>query len=449
MSGPVTFLRHQCIAFLAVSLLAGTAGAPARAEEPGPPPAGAQAVLSPTVVVGGSAPIPTTQGLRRQLRDLLQSAAIGSATVLVVDPGSNTALLERKSTAVRTPASTLKLLTAASALTLLGTERRLATRVVQDGAAITLIGGGDATLVRGKSDNPLWRENASLRKLARAVAEQLGPEPIRLQYDDSLFTGPALAPGWSRSFPADGVVAPVTALMVDGGRVRPNALSRVRDPAREAAVVFANLLRAEGVQVRGIRQAVAGSDAVEIARVESAPIVTLVQRMITESDNDLAEALARLAGAEAGFGASFQGGAQAATQVARDLGLTTDQLQVVDGSGLSSQNALLATTLTDLLTMVATGADLRLGPIASGLAVAGGTGTLADRYRDRAARPGAGLVRAKTGTLTSVVALAGSVRDRDGRVLIFAFLAEKVPAIEAARRTVDTMAARLAECGCA
>lgn len=177
-------------------------------------------------------------------------------------------------------------------------------------------------------------------------------------------------------------------------------------------------------------------------------MIDLVQRMVTESDNDLAESLAHLVGKAAGFEASFAGGAQATKEVAKDLGLTTDGLQIADGSGLSAENALKPITLIELLSLVATGADTRLGPIAPGLAVAGGTGTLAERYRERSTRPGAGLVRAKTGTLTSVVALAGSVRDRDGRVLVFAFLAEKVPDIEAARRTVDAMAVRLAECGC-
>lgn len=435
-------------AALLLSLSCAVLGVPAAADQPGPPPAGAAAVLTPTIVVGSTAPLPTTAGLRSQLQGLIKGPGLGNVAIVVADPSSNTVLFERRSASTRTPASTLKLLTAAAALTLLGTEQRLATRVVVEESTLTLIGGGDATLVRGKSSNPPWEDSASLRKLARAVAEQIGESSVRLQYDDTLFTGPALAPGWSNSFPADGVVAPVSALMVDAGRTSPSALSRVQDPARQAADVFAQLLRAEGVKVRAIRPGEASQDATEIARVESAPMIDLVQRMLTESDNDLAESLGHLVGKAAGFDASFAGGAQATMQVAEDLGLTTDRLQVVDASGLSSRNALLPATLVELLSMVATGADSRLGPIAPGLAVAGGTGTLADRYRERSARPAAGLVRAKTGTLTSVVALTGSVRDVDGRVLVFAFLAEKVSDIEAARRTVDAMAARLAECGC-
>ena len=421
---------------------------PAHADQPGVPPPGAPEVLAPTLVVGSSAPLPTTAGVRRQLRELIKAPAVGNLAVVVADPSSNTVLFERRSSTSRKPASTLKLLTAAAALSLLGTEQRLATRVVVEESTLTIIGGGDATLVRGKGSNPPWEDSASLRKLAKAVAEQVGAASVQLQYDDTLFTGPGLAPGWLRLFPADGVVAPVRALMVDAGRTRPGALSRVQDPARQAAEVFADLLRAEGVQVSSIRPGVAGQGATEIARVESAPMIDLVQRMVTESDNDLAESLAHLVGKAAGFEASFAGGAQATKEVAKDLGLTTDGLQIADGSGLSAENALKPITLIELLSLVATGADTRLGPIAPGLAVAGGTGTLAERYRERSTRPGAGLVRAKTGTLTSVVALAGSVRDRDGRVLVFAFLAEKVPDIEGARRTVDAMAVRLAECGC-
>lgn len=418
------------------------------ADQPGVPAAGAPAVLAPTVVVGSTAPLPTPAGLRRQLRDLIKAPAAGNLAVVVADPSSKAVLFERRSSTTRTPASTLKLLTAAAALTLLGTEQRLATRVVVEESTLTIIGGGDATLVRAKSANPPWEDSASLRKLARSVADQVGDASVRLQYDDTLFTGPALAPGWPASFPADGVVAPVSALMVDAGRTRPSALSRVQNPARQAAEVFAELLRAEGVQVRSIRAGVAGPGATEIARVESAPMIDLVQRMLTESDNDLAESIGHLVGKAAGFEASFAGGAQATMDAAKNLGLTTEDLRIVDGSGLSARNTLQAATLVELLNMVATGADPRLGPMAPGLAVAGGTGTLAERYRERDVRPAAGLVRAKTGTLTSVVALAGSVRDTDGRVLVFAFLAEKVSDIEAARRTVDAMAVRLAECGC-
>jgi D-alanyl-D-alanine carboxypeptidase/D-alanyl-D-alanine-endopeptidase (penicillin-binding protein 4) len=94
------------------------------------------------------------------------------------------------------------------------------------------------------------------------------------------------------------------------------------------------------------------------------------------------------------------------------------------------------------------GTDPDLAPIAPGLAVAGLTGTLADRYTSAATRPGRGFVHAKTGTLTGVTSLAGTVLDADGRVLVFALVANTVPSVAAMRERMDVIASRLATCGC-
>ena len=59
------------------------------------------------------------------------------------------------------------------------------------------------------------------------------------------------------------------------------------------------------------------------------------------------------------------------------------------------------------------------------------------------------MLRAKTGTLTGVDALAGQVVDRSGRLLLFAFLtsARTVAGADGARAR-SSCAARLARCGC-
>ena len=85
-----------------------------------------------------------------------------------------------------------------------------------------------------------------------------------------------------------------------------------------------------------------------------------------------------------------------------------------------------------------------LRPILTGLPVAGFTGTLTTRYESGAA----GLVRAKTGTLTGVNALAGTVVDEDGHLLAFAFLATGTPNTPEARSALDEAATALAACGC-
>jgi serine-type D-Ala-D-Ala carboxypeptidase/endopeptidase (penicillin-binding protein 4) len=66
------------------------------------------------------------------------------------------------------------------------------------------------------------------------------------------------------------------------------------------------------------------------------------------------------------------------------------------------------------------------------------------------AAPALGVVRAKTGNLTTVATLAGLVYDASGRVLAFAFMASGVPAggLQQAADRIDAMAAALAACGC-
>ena len=416
----------------------------------GVPPAPAAPVLEP-VDLSGAAAIPTTAALKQATRAALRSPALGTPGAVVIDVASGRTLLAERADIARIPASTTKLLTAAAALTTLGPDARIATRVVRDGDVITIIGGGDATLVTRKGGDPLAGGSASLADLAAQVAAKTtgtpSGGPVRVRFDDSLFTGPRLGPGWKSSFPAAGIAAPVVALMVDGGRTTPAATRRADDPARRAALVFADELRRAGLDVRGVKRGTAAATATEIARVESAPVGDLVERMLTESDNDLAECLAHLVGAASGTGASFAGGAQGVHDAVRALGIDLAGVRLVDGSGLSRRNAITPNALAAVLDAAAGGGRPELGAIIAGLPVAGATGTLADRYKG-AQREAAGYVHAKTGTLTGVVALAGTVQDVDGRVLVFALLSDDTTSTTAARKAADDFAAALAGCGC-
>lgn len=418
-------------------------GSPAGAAGEAPPAGPSAAVLVAAAVEGSTAAAPTPAGIRKAVGRIVSSDFLGRAGASVIDPATMTVLLDSTASTALVPGSVLKLITAASALVNLGPLARIPTTVVASDSVVTLVGGGDATLaVRGGGPGA-----ASLADLAKQVAAQVQAGPIDLRYDDSLFTGPELGPGWARDYPAVGVAAPVTALMVDQGRVRPGAISRVPNPAKSAARTFRRLLEANGVTVRSLKPGRADAGATQIAKVESAPIIDLVEFMLTTSDNDLAESLAHLSGAAAGFKASFAGGSKAAVVTLADLGIDSSGMELVDGSGVSARNRVSAATLTELLALVARGTNPDLSPIASGLAVAGFTGTLTDRFVGEN-RPAAGYVRAKTGTLTGVTSLAGTVQDVDGRVLVFALLANQIPSIERARDLGDDFASSLAACGC-
>lgn len=405
--------------------------APARAAD-SLPPAPAPSVLAPVPVIGSSAPVPDPAALERLVRAAFPKAMARNAGIVVVDPSTGRPLLDQQGDRLRTPASTLKLLTAASALVTLPMDTRLQTRVVVQESTITLIGGGDVTLGRSRRTMP---GGATLRDLATQVARQVGAAPVTLQFDASAFSGPSTAPGWPSGMPRLAALS----LAGDPGR----------NPARRAAAAFAAELRRAGVIVGTPSAGTAPADGTQIAVVSSPPLPQLVEHMLTESDNLLAESLAHLAGAERFGTADFASGGKATLAASKELGITLPSgTAIVDGSGLSSDDAVPATALAQLLTLVSTQADPRLAPIAAGLPVAGVTGTLSDRFASDSERTAAGFVRAKTGTLRTVVALAGTVEDVDGRVLVFAVLANDVRSVAKARGIADGFVSQLFECGC-
>jgi D-alanyl-D-alanine carboxypeptidase/D-alanyl-D-alanine-endopeptidase (penicillin-binding protein 4) len=244
--------------------------------------------------------------------------------------------------------------------------------------------------------------------------------------------------------------------MVDGGRVRPDRSRRHLDPAVVAGQALAGLLQ-PGAPVQVVRGS-APPGARELGAVTSQPVPQLVERMLARSDNDLAEALARHVAISQGQPASFAGGA-AAVEAAlgpflEEVGVGRGSVALVDGSGLSRLNRLEPAALTRLLARAASDDGSatveRLAPVLTGLPVAGFSGTLSQRYRKGGGLPAAGVVRAKTGTLNGVSALAGLVRTADGRLLAFDLTADGVPlgATRRAEAALDALAAALAACGC-
>jgi serine-type D-Ala-D-Ala carboxypeptidase/endopeptidase (penicillin-binding protein 4) len=173
-----------------------------------------------------------------------------------------------------------------------------------------------------------------------------------------------------------------------------------------------------------------------------------VQRMLTLSDNDLAEALGRAVARHAALPADFTGEATAVTQAVRTLGVDTDGLVLYDASGLSHLDRTSARTLVDLVRLAVAPAQPQLRTVAEGMPVAALTGTLADRFRRGSANAAAGVARAKTGTLAGVNTEAGYVVDADGRLLVFAFLTDRAVDPDATEAALDRLVGLLARCGC-
>jgi len=397
---------------------------------------------------------PTTAGLQSALAPALGSKALGSSQrVVVFDALTGAQLYGQNEATPAIPASTNKLLTAGAVLAGYGADHQVSTRVVQGANSneLVLVGAGDPLLkVSGTTDGE--RPVASLATLARRTAQALkAANPpisgsVTLSYDDTLFTGPTLSPTWPSTYASAGVVAPVTALMADGGRIGGTVN---KDPSQATATRFASLLASRGVQVSGAPvTATASADANQVAEVSSAPMSDLVTHTLTESDNEAAEVLGHLAGVRLGGSGSFEGGAQAVAKMLADLRIDSSGVTVSDGSGLSREDAVPARVLGQLLTASARNVNPRLWPLSYGMPIAGFTGTLAARYGTAATKAGRGVVRAKTGTLTGVSALAGLVTDSDGSLLAFALMSPDVASADSAAAVWDGVSATLATCGC-
>jgi D-alanyl-D-alanine carboxypeptidase/D-alanyl-D-alanine-endopeptidase (penicillin-binding protein 4) len=248
----------------------------------------------------------------------------------------------------------------------------------------------------------------------------------------------------------EGDVTPPSALELDGGRVTASDPDspRTGDPAGQAGAAFVQLLRQHGVPVRGrVMSAQAPASAALLATVSSPPLDALVQRMLTDSDNDLAECLGRAIARKRGLPPTFAGEAEAVAAVVRQFGVARTELALHDASGLSHDDRVAPAALVAVLRAAAGPAPGELRPVVEGLPVAAFTGTLADRYRHEAAKAGAGVVRAKTGSLTGVNGLAGLVVDRAGRLLAFAVLSSGSTDRDLVENRLDEIASVLAGLG--
>ncbi|MGW3159696.1 D-alanyl-D-alanine carboxypeptidase/D-alanyl-D-alanine endopeptidase [Streptomyces sp. NPDC001089] len=415
------------------------------AVSPRPAPSAAS-VLTGLGSATSAAPAPDGKALAATLDRLLGVPSLGTRrTAVVVDVATGGRLYGKDAGGAQTPASATKIATAVAVLSAAGADHRLTTRTVLEPGTkeVVLVGAGDPTLTARK-DAGEW---ASLRTLADGTAKALKArhlDEVTLSYDTSLYSGPAVHP-----IGPNPNLAPVSALTADEGRTDASTsgpADRTADPAGDAAATFADLLRAKGIDASSPGPSKATGGAQALASVSSPPLSALVERMLTNSDNDIAEAMARQVAVATGRQASFGGGAAAIDAQLRKLGLPLAGAHFTDGSGLNRDDRLTADLLTALLVKAGDPARPELRPVLTGLPVAGFTGTLTDRYSGDSAGPG--VVRAKTGTLTGVNTLAGTVVDADGRLLAFAFLASGTSDPMAAQSALDGAASALAGCGC-
>ncbi len=371
----------------------------------------------------------------------------------VVNVTTGEVLFDRKADTPASPASGLKVLTAAAALLTIGPNFRMTTRVFEgsDPGTIVLVGGGDPTL----SALPAGVESvytgapklADLAAQTKAAWETNHPgEPITNVILDANYWNPSDSwdATWERSEQTTGYQPEVTALMVDGDRANPQKVTSPRstDPIGRAGSKFVEALDLGTPVTVTVGSASPGMP--KLAEVSSQPISTLIAQMLPISDNTLAEMIARVVSKESGGGGTAVSLNSIIPGALVNLGLNPTGVTVRDGSGLSAKNTVPPLLMAQLMAKVSTGAQ-GLSVIKSALPIAGKTGTLASRFTG-ANTVARGHVFAKTGWINTARTLSGWVEASDGAVLSFALFALG-PVKSNAMDALDTVATGIYNCG--
>ena len=384
----------------------------------------------------GSAPDPTA--LSQRLAQV--GKPIGSTAGMLILDSSGQELYADGADQALVPASNMKILTTAAALSVLPPDTTFQTRTVLAATdLVVLIGGGDPSLTAEPGSGPSTRELA--KETAAALTEQ-GLTSVSVAYDDSLFVGPSWHPSW----PADdiGYVGPVTALTLDAGYLS-STRTFSTTPSEDALRVFASQLSEFGVTVTsalGFSQA--PDDAVALASVRSGSLLSLASVAMEHSLNVQTEILLRHLASASGEEPSFAGGVKSLSTALQNMGLDVSQSNFSDGSGMSYQNRVTPRLLANAVFISVT--DPVLSRLIPGMPVAGATGTLEERFYAPGSEAAKGFVTAKTGTLNGVAALSGVTQTVDGAVVIFSM--EVNDGFGDLRAYLDRSAAAITSCGC-
>ncbi len=386
-------------------------------------------LLASTIVSATASAAGNLSGLRSDLSNQLSLAGPADGAY-VYDLTTKQPLFSERATTLRPPASVEKLYTATAALERMGPSARLSTTVYGTGRLapggvwegnLYLRGGGDPTF--GSSsfiDSHYDGVGASVSTLVSQLVHSDGIRRVTgsVYGDESYFDSLRGEP--SSDYAPDpfleGTLSGLEFNRGESGSERgPHA------PAAYAARELRGALKGDGVSIAGHSGAASTpAGATQLAQVDSPTLTQLLGLMLPPSDNFFAETLVKDLGARyGGAGTTAAGAAVVRETIGSLLGIHP---QVVDGSGLSEADKTSPYEVADLLVELA---STPIGPVLrDSMAVAGETGTLAERMRATGA---AGRCQGKTGTLTGVSNLVGYCNAADGHTLAFAIFTDGIP----------------------
>lgn len=171
----------------------------------------------------------------------------------------------------------------------------------------------------------------------------------------------------------------------------------------------------------------------------SVPLRLILKETNKSSNNFYSEQLLKTIGAEEFVYGTTENGVKACKTVLSDLGINTDKLIMVDGSGLSDLNLVTPRQIVNLLTYM-TNTD-NYSKFYESLPIGGVDGTLIDRMKKSSAENN---VRAKPGFSNYVSALSGYLRTVSGESIVFSMIINNYLGIpRLATYTLDNVCHRL------
>ena len=381
---------------------------------------------------------------RAELRHLIDSLTTQSEFrnaewgVLIVNPRTGDTLYSKNAGKLFMPASNMKIITSAAALTLLGPDYAYKTTFLADGPVhdslldgnLLVIGRGDPTI----SDNMRGFATTAMDALADSIrAHGIRQITGSLARIGDAFPDSIHGYGWEWDVLGEYYGAGVDELIFNEGMApttpRPPP-DTVRDslysgPAKDPATAYLNafndaLLRKQITVEAGVMESILPTPFKmdTLFTFVSLPMRNIIPALMKPSQNQIAEILLKTIGLERGGMGTADSARKIVGQQLLAWGVQPDGFVIRDGSGLSRHDLVSPETLVRVLDRIQQ--DTAFAVYYNAMPIAGVDGTLKDRMKGT---PAEGNVHAKTGSISAARSLSGYVTTSDGERLIFSVLA--------------------------
>ena len=344
-------------------------------------------------------PTHAVETLPQPFFNYLNSKYLGDPGVILIDKATGEVIYESGSTKARTPASVLKLTSAAAIALTLDANTVFKTAIYKtEKRGVFVIWGENDPWITSNAKYRDANKRAYMPKLIKAA------------------------------FASDKKLKKIT--LIYKGVNNSDIYYAKKALKRRASVAYKPL--SKNIEVESLITE-------KLSQVESPPLSKMIRFALLYSDNVLSQRLAMLATGKNGYPLNKDGLNDMIHEKLTALNVDTTGMYLVDGSGLGGSNRISAATVSQLLLKIRSEPQLKV--VYDALPVGGESGTLIGRYHTTAPQA-VGIVKAKTGSTRHTVSLAGYTSSGE-KEYVFVVIADGVGRTKrsqnAARSAIDRM----------